>query len=216
MGARDSRVRDASRQGVRILGEFGEEVRAARLAAGVSQGTLARSSGVSRSTVSRIERGGSRALSVVAAARVSAAAGLRLSLRVYPAGPPIRDIAHLQLIERFRSRVSPAFRWFAEAPVAARDGRAIDVLLVGAGLRIGVEAETRVRDFQALVREIELKRRDGNLDRCILLVLRSRANASALRFAGDGLIHAFPANTRTVLRALSRGSDPGADGIVLL
>jgi hypothetical protein len=41
-----------------------------------------------------------------------------------------------------------------------------------AGLRIGVEAETRARDRQELQRRVALKRRDGGVDRVILLLAR--------------------------------------------
>lgn len=203
-------MRDGSRRGLRILAEFGDEIHNARLAGGVSLATLGRASGVSRSEMSRVEHGEARWLSVVAASRIAAAAGLELRVRAFPAGSPIRDIAHVELINRFRARVSPSFRWFDEAPVGAGDQRALDVLLIGAGVRIGVEAETRVRDVQALTREVELKRRDANLDRCVLPLLRS------LRSAETTLRRTFPGATRSTLNALARGRDPGVDAILLL
>ena len=70
-------------------------------------------------------------------------------------------------------------------------------------------------DLQALERDINLKRRDAALDRMILLVRDSRRNRDILR-STDVLQRSFPLSTRAVMAALTRGQDPGADGIVIL
>ncbi len=95
------------------------------------------------------------------------------------------------------------------------DRRALDLLMVGLPKRTGVEAETVLDDQQALERSINLKRRDAQLERVILLVSDTRRNRLILREA-DALRRAFPLETRAVMAALTRGRDPGADGIVVL
>lgn len=211
------RLREGQRRGERILRELGAELRNARLGAGVSQTELGRQIGPSQSEISRIENGQASWLTIMSAARLSAAVGLDLATRAYPGGAPLRDAAHLALLGRLRSRISPRWRWLNEVPIPVEgDPRALDALLIGVGLRIGVEAETRLRDFQAQQREMELKRRDARLDRWILLLLRSRSNAAAVHAAGPALREAFPVPPRAALRALSRGVDPGGDTIVLL
>jgi hypothetical protein len=95
------------------------------------------------------------------------------------------------------------------------DLRAIDLLLTGLPVRIGVEAETVLDDLQALERKVRAKQRDGKLERIILLVRGSHRNREILAGA-DALQRAFPLKTRAVMGALARGADPGGDGIVLL
>jgi transcriptional regulator with XRE-family HTH domain len=195
---------------------IGGEVRAARRQAGISQDMLGTAVGMSGSEIGRIERGEARWLSVVDASRVLRAVGLDLWMKAYPAGPPIRDAGHLTLLAEFEARLSPSFRCHREWPIPNdRDKRAIDLVLEGLPHRIGVEAETGLTDLQALERDINLKRRDARLGRMILLVRDSRRNRRILRTAA-ALRRAYPLETRAILAALSRGRDPGADGIVVL
>ena len=210
-------IHEGTRQAARIRRELGEEIREARLAAGLSQAQLGHAVGSSQQEVSRIERGQAPWLSFHTAACLLAATGHTLSARSFPAGPPVRDAAHLALLERLRATLAPSFAWATEVPIAiGGDRRALDALITGAGVRIGVEAETRIRDVQALQRELEQKRRDARLDRVILLVLASRANHRLLRDGAQALRRALPLHTRGVLAALRRGRDPGSDGIVVL
>ena len=85
-----------------------------------------------------------------------------------------------------------------------------------AHVRIGLEAETRGRDSQALQRKLALKRRDGNVDHVILLMADTRHNRSFLRAAGEGLHRDFPIPGRIALERLSEGRDPGGSSIILL
>ena len=94
--------------------------------------------------------------------------------------------------------------------------RAWDALIRFAGVRIGVEAETRVRDSQALQRRLALKRRDGRVEHVILLLGDTRHNRAFVRDAPPGLLVDFPVSGRAALRRLERGEDPGGSAIVLL
>jgi hypothetical protein len=142
---------------------------------------------------------------------------MELSARAYPAGPALRDAAHLALLERLRKWIGAAFTWRTEVPLGPPgDQRAWDAVLTGIGVRIAVEAETRLRDLQALLRRLELKRRDGQVDRLVLLVADTRANRAFLRVASGLLVQSFPVPHAVALAALSDGRDPGGDAIVLL
>ena len=148
---------------------------------------------------------------------MSAAVGLKPSLRLFPDGDPVRDIAHVQLLERLHARIHPQLRWRTEVPLPiAGDPRAWDATIAGLGFIVGVEAETRVRDAQAVGRRINLKQRDGELDHLILLVAGTRANRRALAAASGELTAAFPISQRDCLRALRDGRDPGGSSIIVL
>ena len=166
--------------------------------------------------VSRTERSLRPNVTVEEAALICASLGLRLYLRAYPVGSAVRDAAHLRLLARLRARVSTAFRWRTEVPVGGRgDLRAWDVVLDGPA-SIGVDAETRLHDIQALQRRLELKQRDSGVGRVILLVAATRHNRAVLREHRAALSSTLPLDTGEVLRALRAGEAPRDSGIVLL
>jgi len=216
MSVRERVVDAGARRGRRLTMMVGSELRGGRRMAGISQDALGAAVGLSGSEVGRIERGEASWLTIVHASKLLSAVGLDLWARAYPAGPPIRDLAHLRLLADFETRLHPSVRCQREWPIPdVEDRRAIDLLLVGLPRRTGVEAETMLDDVQALERDMNLKRRDARLDRMILLVRTSRRNREILHSA-DALRRSFPLSTRAVMAALARGRDPGADGIVVL
>jgi hypothetical protein len=156
--------------------------------------------------VSRIERGRSprvstERVSIERVATVLAVVGLDLGARAYPAGPPIRDVAHLRLLARFRARIGPSWRWRPEVPIGGTgDLRTWDGVLVRAGQVIAIEAEIRLHDVQALLRRIAAKRRDGAADRLVLVVADTRTYADirtyreVVRAARPEFGAAFPAD----------------------
>ena len=95
------------------------------------------------------------------------------------------------------------------------DLRAWDELLRGP-VTIGVEAETRPTDLQALQRAIAAKRRDSGVDRVVLVLAGTARNRAVVRAHVGLLRQSFPLDTRAALAALGEGRDPGADGLVLL
>jgi transcriptional regulator with XRE-family HTH domain len=215
--ASSERSRDmARRRGRGLARDLGIELRDARLAAGLSQRRVAISAGLDQSRVSRTERMNGATVRVDELAAHAAVLGLRLSLKLYPDGSPVRDAGQLRLLERFRSRLAPTFRWRSEAPVSgAGDLRAWDVRLDGPG-SVGVDAETRLHDLQALQRRCETKHRDSGVERLVLLVARSRHNRRVLAEHREALRSTFPADTPEVLAALRQGRLPGSNGIVVL
>jgi len=177
---------------------------------------------MSQSQLSRFERGAGAPPGIDRIARLCAVVGLDLSIRVHPAGPPLRDAAHVALLGRLRQAASPDFRWSNEVPLPIPgDRRAWDS--AGQTGQIGrnpvevfVEAETRLLDTQAVIRRVTLKKRDSGDVRVILLVGNSRANRSAAHLARDLIREVFPVPGDVALAALREGRDPGGDAFLML
>jgi transcriptional regulator with XRE-family HTH domain len=203
-------------RGRQLVREFADELRHARLAAGLTQATLGAAAGVSKASISRIELGQQPFPDFMIAARVARLVGLELSVRCFPAPGQLRDAAHIALTQKLLARLPPDSAAQPEAPVRPGDLRAWDLLLLIGAIRIGVLAETRLRDIQALLRRERQKQTDGNVDRLLLLVARTRHNSRSIDEAGAILRAAFPLNTRITLGYLSRGAAPPDDGIVVL
>lgn len=167
--------------------------------------------------MSRIERGRSPHVSLERVVTVLAVVGLDLGARAYPAGPPIRDLAHLRLLARFRGRIGSSWRWRPEVAIgSAGDARAWDGVLTRNGQAVAVEGETRLHDVQALLRRVAGKRRDGGVDRLVLVVADTRANREVVRIARPELVAAFPADSRRAWPALAAGMLPPDDAVVLV
>ncbi len=194
----------------------------ARLALGLSQAAVAKAAGMSQSQLSRFERGAGAPPSIDRTARHCAVVGLELSFRAYPAGPPLRDAAHVALLGRLRHAASPDFRWSNEVPLPIPgDRRAWDsVGRAGPAGRviaeIFVEAETRFLDAQALIRRVTIKKRDSGDVRVVLLVRDSRGNRAAAHAARDLIRETFPVPGDVALAALRDGRDPGGDAFLML
>ena len=164
-------------------------------------------------------RGRSRPIpDFVQAAIAARLVGLELSVRCYPAPGQLRDAAHIALIQRLLARLGPGIRHRLEAAIRPGDQRAWDVLLIIGAVRVGVIAETRIRDLQALLRREHLKQAeaDGRVDHLLLLVSNTRHNRAALAEAGEALTATFPLTPRAVLTSLARGEAPPASGVVIL
>ena len=216
MAVRDRRVDAGRRRGEALNRVIGSEVRNGRRMAGVSQDELGFAVDLSGSEVGRVEHGNAPWLTVIHASELLSAVGLDLWAKAYPAGPPVRDAAHLRLLGDFEGRLHSSIRCQREWLIPGDQyRRAIDLMLLNLPRRIGVEAETVLDDLQALQRDINLKQHDAGLERMILLVRGSRRNRDILRGA-DALRRDFPIATRGVLTALAHGRDPGGNGLVIL
>jgi transcriptional regulator with XRE-family HTH domain len=217
MGSRERAIDIGAARARQILASLPAEARTARLNSGLSQEHIAGALGVSVSQYSRIERGLSPDLTIDTAVRMLAVLGMDLSIRAYPAGDPIRDAAHAALLERLHVCCHRSIAWRTEVPFPIPgDLRAWDATAVCPAFRAGVEAETRIRDVQALDRRLALKERDGGMDRLILLVLDSRSNRSALRGSAAQLLTRFPVPGARALELLGAGVDPGGNALILL
>jgi transcriptional regulator with XRE-family HTH domain len=217
MVTRERRLDRARQVARRALDVVGEDLRQARLQAGLTQGELGAAVGLSTSEVSRIEHGQARYAPFERLVLMAAALGLDLPLRTYPAGEPIRDAAQLALLARLRALLPPTLGWRTEVPLnIPGDRRAWDAVIEGRGWRLPIDAETRLRDVQALSRRIALKRCDDESEIVILLVADTRHNRHVLRLAGPGLATDFPTPGRAALAALGLAERPAGSSIVLL
>jgi transcriptional regulator with XRE-family HTH domain len=200
-----------------IRGRIGGEVREARLNAGVSQRRAAAAVGMSQSEFGRIERGDIRRPTVDQLSRACSAVGLKLVANAYPDGDPIRDAAQVALLARFRALLPTNVRWRSEVPLPLPgDKRAWDAIATFVDGDIAVEAETRLRDIQALERRLALKQRDGGVERLILLVNDTDANRRAIVVARAALRDRLPLESRAIRRAIRGGQVPRASGILML
>lgn len=188
----------------------------ARIEHGLSQGAVGAAVGLSDSEISRIETGARSDVSLEILSALLAVVGKDVAANAYPVGAPLRDSAHLALLERLRSVLSPGVRWLTEVPIGPRELRAWDAMLVLPRCRIGIEAETRIRDVQAVERSVHLKLRDSSVDRAILLLSATRHHRELLRDYGAHLAGSFPLPSRSAIEALQAGRDPGANAIILL
>ena len=88
--------------------------------------------------------------------------------------------------------------------------------IIGRGWHLPVEAETRIRDLQALLRRVTLKQRDGDEPRILLAVNASRHNRHVLRLAPIEVAANFPTSGRAAIEALARGERPSGSSLLLV
>lgn len=199
------------------MAELGEDLREHRGQAGLSQRAVAAATGVSAAQISRIERGVFVHVAFETLAALGAAVGLDVSLRAWPTGDRLRDAGHLRLLAAFRGRLPRSLRHRTEVPIAmSGDLRAWDEVIQGPGWSIPVEAETRLRDTQALRRRVELKRRDAGAPIVLLVVAATRHNRHVLRTFADEFAESFPGSPRDAWSALSRAQPPTRSTILLV
>ena len=217
MGSRVGPVERGRARGRVARTDIGVSLRGARIQHELSLEEIGRLARLSGAQVSRIERGLVRSLDLERLAILRAAVGFDLSVRAYPAGDPLRDVAHLDLLKRFRAGLHPTVRWRTEVPLPLRgDLRAWDAVVAVGRHSMGVEAETRPRDMQALERRLALKMRDGGMGSVILLLAATRNNRLLLRTHGDALAERFPVPGPRALELLRAGILPGGSAIIQL
>ncbi len=216
MPTHETALQRGARRGRSLLLRTGEELRQARMAAGLSTRRLGSLVGISHTQVTRVERGLAPHVDIDVLARMAAMLGQELALRIYPVATPVRDSAHLALLERLRRRLHPSIRWRSEVSMPLPgDLRSADATLGGRLVDALVECETRLGDAQAVQRRTAAKARDLGVRRIILLVLDSRHNREVVRSTPELRRH-FPVGTRAALAALGRGEDPEGDCLIFL
>ena len=218
MPTRDRRLDRAIALSHEIAAYARSEIRSARVTVGLSQDDVGRSVDISGSQVGRFERGELDDLGLGQLCRLSAAVGLVPSIRLYPAGDPVRDTAQVRLLGRLRARLPPDVSWRTEVPLHGRsDARAWDAVVQWPGCIDAFEAESRLGDLQATVRRTLLKRRDDStIGHVFLVVAATRANRRALELGREELRGNFPLDTRETFASMARGRCPGANGLMVL
>ena len=135
----------------------------------------------------------------------------------------MRDIGHVQVIERFLKRLATTVGVRLEVPLPIQgDRRAwdlfLDRLLDRDGRPIGMpaEVETRISDAQAQIRKIWLKMRDSSMDAVIVVVADTPTNRRAIAAARSTVAGMFPVTARTALAALAEGRHPGGSCLLFI
>ena len=202
----------------RDLEEAGVDLRNARLAAGLSLQEVGRKVGVVPSVILGHERAKLPGPRPAVLARHAAAVGIRVRIKAYPEGEPLRDAAQVGLVHKFRQRLPSAQPLQLEVPVTDddRDGRAWDAVVALAGGHCALEFVTRFHDCQAQLRAFHLKLRDGSVDRLVIVVNATHANRRAVAAAAGILDDTFPLGTRSLVASLAAGRDPGANVLMFL
>jgi transcriptional regulator with XRE-family HTH domain len=217
MTTRERPVDRGRRRGRELYLRVARELRAARVDRGLSLAAIGSAIGLSASEVSRIERGLLPGVSVLRLAELEAVVGLELDIRVYPGGQPLRDAAQVDLLERFRRRLHRSWRWAVEVPLPiVGDLRAWGAMAWLPDRRYGVEVETRPSDAQALMRRLQLKRRDGGVDGVLLVLPDTRTARAFVRAAEPTLREFFPIPGRRALELIRAGADPGGSAVVTI
>jgi hypothetical protein len=217
MARRSTERQEADALTRRVRFEMAREIRDARISTGASLRSVAARVGMSHAQFGRIERAAINDLTVDQLSRGCAAVGLRLIVRAVPGGDPALDAGQLALLERFRHRLPASLPMGTEVPLPIPgDLRAWDGFVRIRDVKIGVEAEARIRDAQAVDRRCALKQRDGGVDLVILLVADTASNRRMLAQHRDALRSSFPLDTRQIMAALRAGQPPTASGVVVL
>jgi len=201
-----------------VLQQLGREIREARVAAGLSQATVARAAGMSPPQLGRIERSELRFATFEQACRAGRAVGLATYVNHSPTGTRVRDEPQLRLLAALEQVLAPPLRMPREVllPMPG-DLRAWDGSIDDGRERAFVEGVTRLGDIQAMARRTEIKLRDDGRSRIVILVIRRTAtNRRILDEHREALRVQFPLDGPQVLRALRAGRLPSASGIVLL
>lgn len=202
----------------RLIAGCAAELRDTRLALGLSQRSVARAAGISPSRLGRIERGRVRDPSLAAICRVARVLGLSASMKLYPAGSPLRDASQLALLGRFEAMLGPGLRLPREVVLPMRgDTRAWDGAITGAVGIAFMDAETRIGDAQAMARRLEIKLRDDPRSTILVLVVaRTTHNLRVLREHRETLRQLLPLDGAAVARSLRAGRLPSASGLIVL
>jgi transcriptional regulator with XRE-family HTH domain len=203
---------------------FGLSVRALRRRRGWTQDQLAGRARVSRSAVSRIERGEADRLTLRALLRITDALGARVLIRLLWQGEELDrllDADHARLVEEILRRLAAA-GWEATPEVTFRVGSergSIDVFArdPSTGHLLVVEVKSVVPDIQATLAGVDRKARlapgiarergwaAGPVSRLLVLPNDRTARRRVDAF-GATFVRAFPART-VAIRAWLR--DPG-------
>lgn len=217
-------IHEGDRQLRRTCVRFGDEFREIRIRAGVSQAAVARTVGVARSVICRIEQGDAT-VSMRIRAHAAAALGANLRVAIYPdAAPLIHDAAHARIVEAVLERCHPRWQVTIEAPVPGQGRRSSDMRLDSGPDIVLIEVETRVRALESIIRECAEKRaavaaatdRDRNIH--VVLVLPPTRHHKALLAAHPHTVAtAYPANSDALRLAMADPTVPWpGDGILWL
>jgi transcriptional regulator with XRE-family HTH domain len=204
-------------RGLRLSRELRRAGLDARLNLGLTQRAVAAALGISPSKLARWEHDQPPHPTILDAAAWLNVLSLDLVLKFYPGSARLRDGPHVRLVNRFLELVPASVPRRLEAPIPIeRDLRAWDVLLTLGTARVGVAAETRMRDWQELLRREQQKARDSRVNHLLLVLADTHWNRRAVEEAGAALRTELPLDGRAIHAALRLGRDPGGGGLLFV
>jgi transcriptional regulator with XRE-family HTH domain len=200
---------------------FGEELRLARMAIGLTQAQLASGARLSQQIVSDAERGRVD-ISLELRCRLASACGHELGWRLYPVRTiSLRDSGQLAIPQAIVIAAHPSWTAELERPVAPTGLRAADLVLSRPDEVIHIEVERALVDAQAQLRAARLKRAALAQDesrpvRLVLALPDTEASRHRLLPITSLLDHTLPGTPKDIWRAIRRGHPIGADGILFV
>jgi len=216
VSTRESRVDRGRRRGDEVARAAITQLRSTRVALGISQDVVAAAIGCSQPEISGIEHF-KIPVTLRRLSEIASLLGLEPALTLHPVGPPLRDKGHEAVLGRLLRTVSPAWRVFREAPFPGPgDRRFWDALLRLPAQIVGIEAETRIRDLQALVRRMGERARAGGADVMLLVLSDSATNRGLVDDLRAALGDEFASSPRDLLAALRAGQPLPGSGVILI
>ena len=218
----------AARHDREQLGALGQSLRASRTRRGLTQESLASRAGISRSTVSRVERGQSESITVGSIQRVAHALGRPLDLRLArDASEEPADAGHLAMQELLvRTGRAAGLIPVLEMPTRpANPSHSTDVGLRDDRRRILLllEAWNTFGDIGSAIRSSDRKRSEADamsIGRwgepahrvAVGWIVRSSARNRALlaRYPSIFAVR-FPGSSAALVRAITSGAEPPAE-----
>lgn len=209
------------RRGKLLTARAIDELRTARIVAGLTHAEIAHAIGVDRSIVTRLEHRAFEDLGIVRLSEIASVLGYEVSLGLHPIGDPVRDKGQLACGRRFNALLSNRWRVTDETLLpGAGEQRAWDKLLrlVDATPRylVGVDIESRVWDVQAIVRRTRARERDGQVDHILIVLADSAHNRRIVDELRSGLEPDYQAGSRALLGSLRRGERLAGSGVLLV
>lgn len=213
--------RGARRTANELHRRLGVDVARLRSDVGIKSAELARGSGVDPGFLCRIEQGTERP-SLETYARLAAALGADLSVRLYPnTGPVIRDRHQARILEALLALLHPRWRALPEIAVRRPSRGWIDAGLLDArrGVLVATEIQSELRRLEQLIRWSGEKAASlpswegwaqlGEVPTVsqLLIVRDTRATRAVAGEFRRTLDAAFPAHPDDALAALT-GTDP--------
>lgn len=209
----------ARRHAGRLASNIGADIDTSRNSLSLSIEEVARRAAVSPSTVVRAIHG-DPGVHLDTLCAVAQAAGLRINVKAYPAGPvSLRDSGQLRVAEYLAALAHPSLKPAMELPVGDPFGRAADIVFFGPEEILHEEIERRPGDFQELLRSATVKRdalqaRHQRPVRLILVVEDTARNRELLRPHANLIRRVLPATSSEILRSMRTGSVLGKDGLL--
>ncbi len=217
MASRETRQERGRRRGDDVLRRLVSELRTARQAAGLSQKAVAGDAGWTQSELHRLERHEFSSVSLPRLAAVASVLGYELSANLYPIGAGLHDRGQQALLSRLEMHVHALFEKTREVPFPnVHDLRSWDLVLKLGSFLVGVEAETRVRDIQELVRRVRQREADGGVDEILIVLSDSAHNRLVVDELREALGARYAASPRLLLKALRSGQPLPASGVILI